>query len=160
MTRNDLVDQLSRTRAEMEQAIAGLNDAQLTQPGPAGEWSIKDILLHLSLWEAEMVKTLYQAAHEQKPTTEIFNPEYLKVNDCWYAENKDRPLNFVLQDFRAVRPQLLRRLADLNDDQLLKPGYYAWMDKNTLAGLVEDICVGHEQEHIEQILAWRKAITG
>ena len=159
MTRNDLTELLSRTRAGMEQAIAGLTDAQMTQPGPAGEWSIKDILLHLSLWEAEMVKTLYQAAHEQKPSTEIFNPEYLKVNDRWYAENKDRPLNFVLQDFRAVRLQLLRRLADLNDDQLLKPGYYAWMDKNALAGLVEDICVGHEQEHIEQILAWRKTIT-
>lgn len=158
MERQELLDALNHTRAELEKAISGLSAAQMTQPGAAGEWSVKDILLHLCLWEAEMVKTLYLAAQDQKkPATEIFNPEYLKVNDRWYAENKDRPLEQVLNDLRAVRPQLLRRLAELSDDQLCKPAYYAWMGKHALSNLVKDICIEHEQEHIEQIQSWRKA---
>ena len=43
----------------------------MIQPGVVGQWSLKDILVHLTLWEAELVTLLFQARQGQKPSHEI-----------------------------------------------------------------------------------------
>jgi len=40
------------------ESYAGLPDAQLLEPGVAGDWSVKDILAHVTTWEEEALKHL------------------------------------------------------------------------------------------------------
>jgi len=39
-------------------SYAGLPDAQLMEPSVAGDWSVKDILAHVTTWEEEALKHL------------------------------------------------------------------------------------------------------
>jgi hypothetical protein len=39
-------------------SYAGLPDAELMEPGVAGDWSVKDILAHVTTWEEEALKHL------------------------------------------------------------------------------------------------------
>jgi hypothetical protein len=39
-------------------SYAGLSDAQLMQPGVTGDWSVRDILAHVSTWDEEALKHL------------------------------------------------------------------------------------------------------
>ena len=55
MTRDEILEALHASRAQVEAALTGLTDAQLIEPGALGEWSVKDILSHLTAWEAEAV---------------------------------------------------------------------------------------------------------
>ena len=112
MTRDELLQHMEQNRTELNALLEGVPANALTRPGACGDWSVKDVLVHISRWEAEVIKVLFQAQQGGKPQSEVFNPEYLKVNDLWHQEAKDRPLERVLEDFSAVRMQLVRRLKD------------------------------------------------
>lgn len=58
MNKQRLRKQLDRAWAEFTMSFAGLSDAHMTQPGVAGEWSVKDILAHVTWWEEEALKHL------------------------------------------------------------------------------------------------------
>ena len=39
-------------------SYAGLTDAQMTEPGVAGDWSVKDLIAHVTWWEEEALTHL------------------------------------------------------------------------------------------------------
>jgi len=61
MTKDEILDALEDERENLIDAIEGLSDLDLLEAGVVEDWSIKDILAHLSAWEAELVKLLWQA---------------------------------------------------------------------------------------------------
>ncbi len=158
MTKDELLKQLAENRAQLNALIQDVSEEALTQPGAYGEWSVKDVLEHISRWESELIQVLFQAAQGAEPESEVFNPEYLKVNEVWYQESKDRPLDRVQADFQAVRKQLIKRLTTFPDPQLTTLGVYPWMKKQALIDLIKNIALDHEVEHLEGLKPWRAAL--
>ena len=58
MTRQQLLARMERAWAALRESFSGLSDAQLTEPGVAGEWSVKDVLAHVTTWDEEALKYL------------------------------------------------------------------------------------------------------
>lgn len=58
MKKQQLLDKLQQSWKSFIESYAGLSDAQLLQPGVTGDWSVKDILAHVSWWEEEALKHL------------------------------------------------------------------------------------------------------
>src|SRR4051812_46041196 len=58
MDRQQLMKKLDKAWAELRESYAGLSDAQLTQSGIMGDWSVKDSLAHVTTWEEEALKYL------------------------------------------------------------------------------------------------------
>jgi hypothetical protein len=58
MNRQQLLRKLDKAWAEIKESYAGLSDSQLTEPGITGNWSVKDILAHVTTWEEEALKYL------------------------------------------------------------------------------------------------------
>ncbi len=58
MTREQLLDKLEKAWADLKASYAGLSEAQMTEPGVTGTWSVKDILAHVTTWEEEALKML------------------------------------------------------------------------------------------------------
>ena len=42
----------------VKESYAGLSESRMTQPGIAGDWSVKDVLAHITTWEEEALKYL------------------------------------------------------------------------------------------------------
>ena len=42
----------------LQDAYAGLSEAELLQPGVTGTWSVKDIIAHVTWWEEEALEHL------------------------------------------------------------------------------------------------------
>src|SRR5262245_23587754 len=55
-TQAALLEKIRSERARLEQSIAMLSEAQLTQPGVVGESSVKDIMAHLTVWEQRLIQ--------------------------------------------------------------------------------------------------------
>lgn len=53
-----LLRRLDAAWAAFEASYAGLSDAQLAEPGVAGDWSVRDILAHVTIWEEEALAHL------------------------------------------------------------------------------------------------------
>ncbi len=156
MTKQELLGALSEARSRLEAALAGLDEARLVAPGAGGDdWSIKDILSHLTAWEAEIVTGLARIRRGQTPgKTDYSAAEIAAQNAAWHAENKDRPLDRVLADFHGVRKQLLRQLEAYPDKDLSAPR--KGLEAQTIAAWVRDWIVEHEHEHAEHLTAWRR----
>jgi hypothetical protein len=58
MKKKLLLDKLERAWLDFKDSYAGLTDAQMIQPGVTEDWSVKDILAHVSLWEQESLEHL------------------------------------------------------------------------------------------------------
>jgi hypothetical protein len=156
MTKDEVFEALEDEREKFLEAIEGLSDAAMQEPGVNGEWSVKDILSHLIAWEAEQVKLLWQAKQGIQPSSVHFsNKSVDELNAAWYAEFQARPLDRILADFQAVRKQTERRIDAFSDKDLNDPQRYVWLKNFPLWEWVANDSFKHEAEHAAQIRAWR-----
>jgi hypothetical protein len=158
VTAIELIDQLTTQRAAFEAVIAGLPEAVFLQPGVVDDWTIKDILIHLTAWEGELVRLLWQAANGDQPTTVHFGKAGVDaINASFQRELKDRPLEDVLEDFEGVRRQTIRRLQQWQPADLENPKRFPWLKGLPLSAWIAEDTYKHEAEHLPQIQAWLAA---
>jgi hypothetical protein len=53
-----LLRRLDKAWAALKESYAGLSEPRLTEAGVTGDWSVKDILAHVTTWEGEALKHL------------------------------------------------------------------------------------------------------
>ena len=58
MDRSQVLKKIDSAWSLLQESFAGLPDAKLAEPGVVGEWSVKDILAHVTAWEGEALKYL------------------------------------------------------------------------------------------------------
>lgn len=158
MSKADVIADTRAARARLTEAIAGLTEDQMVQVGAVGIWSVKDVLAHLVAWEAELVTTLSSIEQHTHRAPRIVQIEDI---DDWNAEqyriNAARPAQNILEDFHGVHRHLINALDLLTDQQLDDNRLWPWMEGEPLSYLVAETAIWHEEEHAEDILAWREA---
>lgn len=157
MTRDEIMNALNESRDKLLNAIEGLSDEELSEPGVIENWSVKDILYHLCMWEAELVKLLWQATQDQPPTTVHFSKIPVdEINAAWFAQGRARTVAQIMDDLHAVRKQTLRRAGAFKDQELNDTAHYPWQKGHPLWEWIAEDSFKHEQEHTAQIREWRE----
>ncbi|MGH2521635.1 MAG: ClbS/DfsB family four-helix bundle protein [Anaerolineales bacterium] len=155
MNRGEILAALKDSRARLEAALAGLTETQMAEPGVLGEWSVKDILAHLTAWEVELVTVLGKLQRGQKPGHISWEDDEVEaLNAKWYKEYRNRPLDRVLADWRGVRQQTIRQVGALDDKAIHEPR--PWFKKRSLFVMIKAETFEHEVEHAAQIEEWQK----
>jgi len=158
MTRAELITELHAVRAEMETLLADVGETWLTEPGALPGWSVKDILAHITSWEVDLLTNLGKVRRGVKPgKTRWASAEIQAQNEKSYAELKDRPLHTVLEDFRGARRQTIRVLEGLTESEVESPA--DWLHGRSIEQYVVANVLHHEQEHVEELKAWRQNVT-
>ncbi len=153
--KTELLEKIRASRERLEASLAGLSEQDMTQPGVMSEWSVKDILGHIAMWESRLVTTVFTAEHGATPQMFRTPAEVDKANAESDAEQRSRPLERVLSDFHAVHTQLLKRLGTLAERDLTDPRRWKWMEGEPLEKLVASDTFEHYAEHRPAIEAWR-----
>jgi hypothetical protein len=154
MNKAQVIASLRESREAFLRELEGLPEAGYLEPDVVGEWSVKDVLSHLSIWEAELVMLLHHFRRGRKPPSERFAKTVDELNAKWHAATRDRPLARVLDDFHGVRRQTIRQLEGLADGDLTRAPY-RWMDGRPLWKWIAEDSFEHEAEHAADIRAWR-----
>jgi len=149
----DKAELLRRIRREwdaLEQAIAGLPEAQMGVPD-AGGWSIKDNLAHLTAWERFM-RLAYihkMPAHEamQVDAETYRGVDETGMNAILFQRNRDRPLAEVLAGLREEHARVLDELAKLSFEQMQTPLDPADPQKRPLLNWIVGNTYDHYREH-------------
>ena len=156
MTIDELFDRLEDERERFLDLLEGLSPEEHLIPGVTGDWSIKDIIVHLSRWEAELVKLLYELRLGLNPTAVFLQGANSENNDLeWHQQNQTRSLDQAMADFAAVRKQTLRRLESFSKDDLNSTQRFRALGGTPLWKWVAECTYEHESEHGEQIRRWR-----
>lgn len=153
MKRSELLESLRDVREQIDSVLGSLTEPQMLAPGVVGDWSVKDVLAHLTAWEVELLTTLGKARRGQKKPgrTRWTDAEVEALNQKWHADMRARPLERVLADFRGSRAQTERILEGLREAEV--EGTPAWLHL-PLGDYIYSQTVEHELEHLEHLRAF------
>jgi hypothetical protein len=157
-SKDQLLSALQNEQAGWKRLLDDIGEARMTEPGVAGEWSIKDIVAHLTGWRRRTVGR-FQAALKHEPEPAPPWPPHLRetqtddeINAWIYASNRDRPLADILQESDVVFQQLVDTLSAFPEAELLDPNRFGWMEGEPLSGAA---LFGHfHEEHEPDMRAW------
>jgi uncharacterized protein (TIGR03083 family) len=159
MDKREFIANIRAEREKLDAVLAHIQPADILRPGVAGEWSVKDVLAHLAMWNSRAVTLLFQAergAKLQLPQSSA--PDWADVNASDYASQKDRPLERVLADYHGAHAQLVKRLEGWHDEAMLfDQRRFPQLKGSSLADFVWGDSGEHDAEHREQIEAWLKS---
>ncbi len=67
MNKQQLLAKIDEPWLALKASCAGLTAAQMTQPGVTGDWSVVDIIGHVTAWEEEALKHLPHILEGKRP---------------------------------------------------------------------------------------------
>ncbi len=156
-----LLDDLRAEQINWEALLDAIGEEHMTEPGVAAEWSIKDIVAHLTGWRRRSVERFGAALrHESMPSDPW--PPHLQSDDeinAWiFTTNRDRPLADVLRESRDVFDQLVDTLSAFPEAELLDPNRFDWLEGEPMSGAA---FFGHfHEEHEPDMRAWLERRSG
>ncbi len=149
-TKAQLLAEMDQEWANIERLCAGLGEKHMLEPGVQGDWSVKDIIAHLSAWEKYLLDRLGYVMTGQKPLYPVMTSwdDVHRFNAQVYAENKDRPLPSVIIEFRSLYQGVVTVVNALSEEQLNQPYTYDFPDDSlTLLQLIKANTTEHYREH-------------
>ena len=124
MDSNEFFHKLKDGRAEFEAQLSRLRSDQMISPGVVGNWSVKDLVAHITWSESEMVGVLKTRILAGSDLWSLTNDER---NEVVYQQNRERPLDEVLAEAQAVYAQLLELISAMSESDLNDLRYIAEM---------------------------------
>jgi len=162
MTKEHLIELTRSERGLLEHVLADIPDDQMAEPGVEGDWSIKDILVHIAVWERRMVRWLAETLRgeipQQLPSGMTWD-DLDQMNEQTYLENRDKPLAEVLSEFHRSYRAALKAVEAVPEADLLEPDRFAWRKGKPLWEMVAANMHRHCGEHRKSIWAWLEALA-
>ncbi len=156
MDKETLLRTIQTEYAHLDSLIAPLSETQLCTPGSEGQWSIKDILAHVAVWEQICARWLEEFLRGETPQpSERLDRD---SNNRIYRENRDRSLSEVRGLCRSAHEQFLHQVELLTqtytEEDLNAPHRFAWTESwpgYSLISAIADNSYEHYQDHAQQI---------
>ncbi len=144
------VDDLTKTQAEVLEAIDGLTAEEMTRENAIGKWSVRDIILHMAMWDGEALKgfAIWRTGHD---VDWAYTESYLKFNEFWHENLKKLSLNQVIQMFNLTRHALINDISAVSAE--------VWEKRGGIPSWLPGIIIKHGNHHIEKLQAYKKSLS-
>lgn len=149
MNRAQLLQRLDTAWQALQDSYAGLPESRLVEPGVTGEWSVRDILAHVTTWDEEALKYLPLILTGGRP------PRYAAVGgiDAFNArmteQKRDLPLAEVLRQLEETHQRLRVFIQTVPEDQFAR--------ETRFRHRLRLDTYSHYPLHTAMIRAWREA---
>jgi hypothetical protein len=107
MDREQLLTKLERAWQEFRDSYAGLSGAQMTEPGVVEDWSVKDLIAHVTWWEEEALHHLPNILEGRRPPR--YSTKYGGI-DAFNAMMTERRQDAGLEEVLQQQEESHRRL--------------------------------------------------
>jgi hypothetical protein len=151
--KQQLLKRLDQAWVALKESYAGLPGSQMVQPGVTGNWSVKDILAHVSTWEQEAVKYLPLILEGGRPPR--YSTKYGGIdafNALMSEQNRGLSLTQVLKQLDEIHRQLVDYVQSVPEEQFATEGRFRRrLRLDTYS---------HYPEHTRMIREWRERSAG
>jgi hypothetical protein len=110
MNRERLLKRLEAAWRDFKMSYEGASEHELTMPGVVGDWSIRDLIVHVAIWEEEALKHLPLILEGKRP------PRYSIVYggiDAFNAQSMAAMASLTLDEVLQRAEETHRRLVRL-----------------------------------------------
>ena len=146
-TKQDSLNAIDEAWDELQRALTGVPPEHIDDSGVAGDWSVKDIVGHVTTWERELIARLegYMATGDEEPLKYSSYESIDEFNEISVQENKARPVHELTDDLEATHVHLVALLGRTPEEAFKT----ADLEKR-----VREDSFKHYREHAETILKW------
>ncbi|OGC90876.1 MAG: hypothetical protein A2W25_13185 [candidate division Zixibacteria bacterium RBG_16_53_22] len=143
-----MVDDLKNGHTDIVKTIDGLNSEELDRPGTIGDWSARDVLLHIAMWDGEALKALavWRTGHEYDWS---YTPDYDKFNAFWIENTRQLSASQVIQMFNLIRHALICDMEAIPDEIYRKRGEPKW---------IYSASIDHTSHHLNKLMTYRASL--
>jgi hypothetical protein len=155
MTGPRLVEILQTERAEWNALLAQVGPERMEIPGAVGDWSVKQLVAHLSWYEAAIVEGAEQAL--STGTFKRRRPEGVSMDEMnarIASESRNRPVSEVLAEADSVFVRLLPLIQACPENLLNDPGVLGLPEDMVPWMGVANNSYAHYREHEPDVRAW------
>jgi hypothetical protein len=155
--KTEFLERIRTSRSKLDNVVGSIAPLFMTTPGVSGDWSVKDILAHITWYEREMVNVVL---NRTLAGSDLWDAPLELRNQTIYAENRDRDLKDVLDDFKVVFESMLEAMITLTDDDLLDASHFAkmpsdWKPWEVFASNTYE----HYDDHLVELSSWQEIIS-
>ena len=119
MNKNELLNWLQKQYEDWQALLDQIDPEHMDQPGLNGDWSMKDLVAHLTGWQPRLIGRI-QAAQRGEPEPSSPWPAHVQTEDevnAWiYESNRDRTVREVLEESDRSFQQFLAVVKGLPED--------------------------------------------
>ena len=139
---SNAITQVEASWATLMDAIEGLPEERMSEPGVAGDWSVKDVLGHVAYWEGRAIGTVERALNGE-PEPDDSGEGVDTINDDVYEERANWTVARALDELHGTHERFMAALRQHPD---IDPG------------IIEGDTFEHYDEHAADIRAWRDRV--
>lgn len=157
MTGARLVGLLDAERTRWYELLAEVGAARMEEPGVEGEWSVKELVAHLTFYERRVVETgqkVLATGSFTRPSDDLAAMSMDERNEAIAATARARPVADVLAEADQVFNQLRVMLAHVPQDLLNDPRRLGMPDDVAPWMRVANNSYGHYRQHEQAIRDW------
>ena len=151
MDSRQLLRRLDAAWGAFKASYAGLSDAQLVKPGVTGDWSVRDILAHVTTWEEEALTHLPLILEGGTPPRYSVRYGGLDAFNARMTEQKARlSLSAVRRQLDGAHRRLIDFIQRAPEDQLSR--------ETRFRRRLRLDTYSHYPQHAEAIRQWRRKV--
>lgn len=151
MDKQQLLKRLEKAWTALKEAYAGLSDAQIMESGVMGNWSVKDILAHVTTWEGEALKYLPLILTGGRPPRYSQSGGINAFNAQMREQKRDLTLSKVLRQLDETHRQLIDYLQSVPEEQFTR--------ETRFRHRLRLDTYSHYPEHVQAIREWRERLS-
>jgi len=154
--KSDLISTIQQARQELERLLSEIPEEDMRKPGVSGDWSIKDLLAHLTAWQDF---TMYRLRYAEEGTLPPIPPlvsedDFDKQNEKYFSQHQDTSLADVLINFRNTHQKMLAYIHQMDESFLNSKLPEEWFGGGSVIRLIMANTSWHDIEHLASIEKW------
>ncbi len=148
MRREQLVEKMERAWGELMQSYAGLSEIQMVEQGVVGDWSVKDVLAHVTTWEEEALTHLpHILAGETPPRYSVTYGGVDAFNALMTERKRELSLEEVLRQLDETHARIMAYVGAAPEELLTT--------ETRFRRRIRLDTYGHYRGHAKMIGEWR-----
>jgi hypothetical protein len=147
--KENILNRLEENWQVLLQAVSGLSEKELMEAGVCGDWSVRDIMCHISTWEEEAMENIPFILRGESTPRYSSHGGIVEFNARAQADKKEYTLTRVKREFHSTHQRFTSYLDSIQA-----------VFFNVNPRLIKRIRLdgyNHYLEHAAQIEKWRTA---
>lgn len=160
MRKEKIIESMKTERKRLYRYFPKIAPEDLEQPGVVGEWSVRDLLAHLTAWEQIFLGWYEDGLQGKKvevPAPGMKWSQLDELNDIIYKQHKHKSFKTVREEAKTSFEQMLKTVEGMTEEMLNEPGYYPWTGKYTLGYLLRECTDIHYRWAWKLVSKWMRA---
>ena len=161
MTKSELLDKIATSYGNWQALVAQVPRERMGEPGFAGDWSLKDVIAHITVyerWTADKLEADVRTETLERPVpwgpADGNTTDMDARNAAYHRHYREMPLDDVLAAAQEHHQRLVAAIERLAESDINETQKFTWTGGGALWQVIEGNSYEHYDDHQPGVRAW------